>query len=121
INQLSKHPMLQFKFLNELFKVNPKACQKYSLIQIGLYAQFDPSQLVTFLEQTVYHVEKAKTILENYISQCKDREQKQHLYRAIVYLLGRLGGTNTTDALKIIINKLNDVDLVFEIFGSLMK
>src|SRR5690606_1143560 len=114
----AKHPQLQCKYLHELFKINVRAGQKYSLLQIELYAQFDPSQLVIFLEQTVYHVEKAKTILENYLTRCKDREKKQHLYKAIVYLLGRLGGSNTGDALKIIINKLNDVDLVmiFEFF-----
>lgn len=112
IQQLAHSPELQFKYLHALFRVNTRAGQKYHLLQVDLYAKYDPSHLNQFLEQSQsYNIEKAREILENHLPKHTDIEAKNNLYRGIVYLLGRVGNTN--QALRLIIDKLQDVELVW--------
>lgn len=103
------------RYLHELFKKNDRQAQKYHLLQVELYAEFDLDGLVSFLEQSQsYNIEKALQTVEDAItrhSKGKDKNLKK-LYRGKVYLLGRMG--NTRDALDLIIDSLQDVDLAIE-------
>jgi vacuolar protein sorting-associated protein 41 len=111
IDQLKRE--YQYKYLDALFKKSKTIAEDFHLLQVKLYAEFDPKQLLYFLENSsTYNIDDARDICENFLQFHKTKEMKDYLYRCIVYLLGRLG--NTDLAMNIIINNLNDVDLAIE-------
>ena len=112
INQLSKFD--QHKYLDALFKKSKTIAEDYHSIQVKLYSEFDPKNLLFFLENSsTYNIDDARDVCEKFLDFHKGNlENQNYLYRGIVYLYGRLG--NTDLAMNIIINKLNDVDLAIE-------
>lgn len=111
IDQLKKQD--QYKYLNAIFNnVKSRALgEKYHNEMVELYCEFDTEKLLPFLEiSNSYALIKAKETCEKYLAIKKDQKENQdNIYRAIVYILGRLG--ESTSAMEIIIDRLNDVDL----------
>eukprot|EP01080_Neovahlkampfia_damariscottae_P008010 gene8010-12475_t len=112
IGQLKKEH--QHRYLDALFKKSKTIAEDYHLLQVKLYAEFEPKNLLFFLENSYsYEVDSARDTLDNFIDFHKNNiENQNYVYRGIVYLHGRMG--NTDLAMDIIINKLNDVDLAIE-------
>lgn len=112
IDQLNKTH--QYKYLHAIFtnlKSRPLG-EKYHNEMVELYCQFDTDKLNSFLEiSSSYAISRAKDTCEKYLEILEGKD-KDNLYRSIVYILGRLG--ETTPAMEIIIDKLNDVDLAIK-------
>lgn len=71
-----------------------------SCLQVGLYAEYDYSQLMGYLRASNYYsLEKAYEV-------CKERD----FVPEMVFLLGRMG--NSKQALMLIIERLGDVQRV---------
>jgi hypothetical protein len=98
IQQLRDHPALQHAYLHALFKKDVTAGQKYHELQVLLYAEHDPDNLMTFLRNSnAYLLEEALRICD-----------QKKLYREMVYLLRRMG--NSQKALELMIDELKDVN-----------
>lgn len=100
VNEIQTHPYYLYLYLDALDKVG--RAKNYHEKLVSLYAKFAPEKLLPFLKRSQnYPIQKALDI-------CKDAL----FYPEMVYLLSRIG--NTKEALSIIINKLNDIDLAIE-------
>lgn len=133
--QLKDKRRLLHKYLDALFRKHSSKASEFHILQVELYAEFDTEKLLWFLEQSQsYNIEKAKDICEHFLSECEEqiellsannnnasesdakllelKKERDRLYRSIVYLLGRMGNTN--EALGLIIEKLQDVNLAIE-------
>ncbi|KAE8225005.1 hypothetical protein CF319_g2185 [Tilletia indica] len=99
VAQLEKKPRFLHMYLDTLFDKDPPAVSNFSDIQIGLYAEYDYSRLMTYLRamSSYYSFEKAYKI-------CEEREYVPEM----VFLLGRIGDNKR--ALSLIIEKLGDVE-----------
>lgn len=87
-------------YLSALFDKDTNMGAAYHNLQLELYADYAPEKLLTFLRLSAhYSMEKALQL-------CESRK----LIREQVYLLGRMG--NNRQALMIIVEQLNDVQLV---------
>ncbi|CAD6885830.1 unnamed protein product [Tilletia controversa] len=99
VSQLETKPRFLHMYLDTLFDKDPPAVSHFSDIQIGLYAEYDYSRLMTYLRamSSYYSFEKAYKI-------CEEREYVPEM----VFLLGRIGDNKR--ALSLIIEKLGDVE-----------
>ncbi|KAL9657386.1 hypothetical protein ABK040_014374 [Willaertia magna] len=81
IRQLKDNRKQLLKYLDGLFFHNVRAAQRYHLIQVELYAEYDSKRLLWFLEQSQsYNIEQALKICETYLN--KPIEDKiEYLYR----------------------------------------
>jgi hypothetical protein len=65
VKQLSTKRRELHVYLDALFQKNVRASQKYHLLQVELYAEFETDKLVWFLEQSQsYNIERALHICE---------------------------------------------------------
>ena len=102
ISRLNDQPRLLCAYLDRLIHRDPTTCASYHNLLFELYSTYDPNKLVPFLRQSNYiQLDKALEV-------CK----KKNLTHAIVFILGRMG--NTREALRIIIDKMNDINAAIE-------
>ncbi|KAK0565354.1 Vacuolar protein sorting-associated protein 41 [Tilletia horrida] len=99
VSQLEQKPRFLYMYLDTLFDKDPQAVASFSDIQIGLYAEYEYSRLMSYLRtmSSYYSFEKAYKI-------CEEREYVPEM----VFLLGRIGDNKR--ALSLIIEKLGDVE-----------
>ncbi|XP_064614137.1 vacuolar protein sorting-associated protein 41 homolog [Liolophura sinensis] len=100
--QLEKSPALLHVYLDRLFQKDPHLGQAFHARQVSLYAEYDPSRLLMFLRTSSYYP------LQAAMKECETRD----LLPEQVFLLGRIG--QTKQALKLITNRLKDVDQAIE-------
>lgn len=94
--QLADHEDLLFKYLHAYSRVQPKG--RYHGKLIKLYAKYDKDKLLPFLKCS-----------DNYpIQEALDVCISNEFYPEMIFLLSRIG--NTREALKNIIEKLNDIN-----------
>mmetsp|Transcript_26754 Transcript_26754/g.64857 ORF Transcript_26754/g.64857 Transcript_26754/m.64857 type:complete len:945 (-) Transcript_26754:128-2962(-) len=100
--QLEDNPRLLHVFLHALFTKDPHLGAEFHNKQVELYADFEPQLLLSFLKNSnFYHLEEALKL-------CQSRK----MYNEMVFILKRMG--STSDALMIIIYKLQDVKRAIE-------
>lgn len=83
--------------MDKLFQKDPHKGQQYHGLQVQLYAQYAPQDLLSFLKSSSYYP------LQRALEECQSR----NFVRETVFLLGRIG--NTKEALALIIRELKDV------------
>ena len=92
--------LFTLKYLDALDKVDNSGRYHWKLVK--LYAAYAPDKLLSFLKRSnSYPIQEALDI-------CK----RELFYPEMVYLLGRMG--NTSEALSIIIHKLNDIQMAID-------
>jgi hypothetical protein len=110
VAQLAEEPRLQHVYLSTLFErnrdeYNTESYAEYHEMQIGLYCKYgDDDEMKNFLRLSGF------VPLEEAYRQCKEREPP--LYQAMVFILGKMG--NTKEALRMIVNELEDVKQAME-------
>ncbi|XP_076460755.1 vacuolar protein sorting-associated protein 41 homolog [Babylonia areolata] len=102
VDQLSNHTKMLYVYLDQVFTKDVHAAGEYGELMVGLYGQYDRSKLLAFLRRSEsYPLQKALEI-------CEERGYVKEQ----VFLLGRMG--NLTQALKMIMEGLGDVDHAIE-------
>ncbi|XP_022090770.1 vacuolar protein sorting-associated protein 41 homolog [Acanthaster planci] len=102
VKQLEERPELLFHYLHALFQRHPNLSQDFQARLVPLYAEFARGELLPFLRRSRH------CPMEVALAIC---EQRQFIPE-MVFLLGRMG--NTTQALKLIIEEMGDVDKAIE-------
>eukprot|EP00470_Lotharella_oceanica_P011111 CAMPEP_0170197754 /NCGR_PEP_ID=MMETSP0040_2-20121228/67122_1 /TAXON_ID=641309 /ORGANISM="Lotharella oceanica, Strain CCMP622" /LENGTH=304 /DNA_ID=CAMNT_0010447501 /DNA_START=24 /DNA_END=938 /DNA_ORIENTATION=+ len=100
--QLRYDPKMLHVFLHALFQKDPNLGAEYHNKQVELYAQYDPTLLRSFLQNSNFYD------LEQALKLCKEKK----MYNEMVFILKRMG--SDSDALMIIIYKLQDVKQAIE-------
>lgn len=102
-----------FRYLHSIFRLRQQDynSERFAYIHtkhVELYAKYEPSKVLEFLQiSTFYSIDKALDIAR--------RHKPKPLYDAIVYLLGRMGGTeHTHEALRILIDDIRDIPRAIE-------
>lgn len=91
-------------YLDALAERDAFLCRDYADMQVALYAQYEPSKLMEFLKSNSnYDPRKGISVCEKFSDTC---------LKELVYLLGKVG--QSQQALKLIINKLDDAELAVE-------
>lgn len=102
IKKLKPKRHLLFSYLDHLVRKDAEVCAQHHGLLVELYSQFAPEKLLPFLRSSNhYQLEKALDV-------CR----KKNLFNETVFLLGRMG--NTKEALKLITDKLDDIDFAIE-------
>lgn len=92
-----------YLYLDRLFSADPTAASEFHGVQVALYADFAPENLLPFLQASHgYSLDKALDV-------CAARG----LLREQVYLLERMG--NATSALELLIGRLRDLSSAIEL------
>eukprot|EP00736_Rhodelphis_marinus_P005752 Rmarinus@m.24945 len=87
-------------YLHRLFVRDTMVAKKFHEMQVELYAKYDAGYLLTFLRQTDhYSLQKALQVV-----------QAREMYPEMVYILGRMGGDSTREALTILVRDMHDVE-----------
>ncbi|XP_064648417.1 vacuolar protein sorting-associated protein 41 homolog [Lineus longissimus] len=102
VKQLENHKRLLHVYLDALFKKDPDIGQEYHGLQVALYADHDPANLIKFLRSSNYYP------LQHAMEEC----QKRRLTKEMVYLLEKMG--NRKQALRLINQDLRDVNQAIE-------
>ncbi|XP_038045222.1 LOW QUALITY PROTEIN: vacuolar protein sorting-associated protein 41 homolog [Patiria miniata] len=102
VKQLEEQPKLLYHYLDALFHKHPHLSQDFQSLQVTLYAEFNRDKLLPFLRNSQH------CPMEVALEVCTER----HFIPEMVFLLGRMG--NTTQALKLIIEEMGDVDKAIE-------
>lgn len=100
VAELANHEQFLFMYLDSLDKIDSSG--KFDWKLVNLYAKYDRESMLSFLKRSrTYPLQEALEL-------CKAND----FYPEMVYLLDRMG--NSTDALKIIMNKLKKVSMAIE-------
>ncbi|XP_033639458.1 vacuolar protein sorting-associated protein 41 homolog isoform X2 [Asterias rubens] len=102
VEQLEEHPELLYHYLDALFHKHPNLSQDFQALQVKLYAEFNRDKLLPFLRNSQH------CPMEVALEVCEQRR----FIPEMVFLLGRMG--NTTQALRLIIEEMGDVDRAIE-------
>ncbi|OLY84848.1 Vacuolar protein sorting-associated protein 41-like protein [Smittium mucronatum] len=98
VPQLVKTPFYIYIYLHALRLNDPNLCDQFADMQVELYAEYSPSELLRYLRSsTLYSLAKASQICES-----------RGLVPETIYLLGRMGDFRR--ALMMILYELKDVD-----------
>ncbi|OMJ27940.1 Vacuolar protein sorting-associated protein 41-like protein [Smittium culicis] len=98
VPQLVENPYYIYIYLHALRNSDRHLCDQFADIQVELYAEYNPSELLGFLRSsTLYSLGKANQICES-----------RGLVPETIYLLGRMGDFRR--ALMMILYELKDVD-----------
>jgi tetratricopeptide (TPR) repeat protein len=98
VSKLRSKPELLWVYLDQVIKRDPEANPEYHELLVTLYANHCPAKLLHFLKMSRHYS------LEQAYSICKSN----NLVAEMVFLLARMG--NTSQALRYIINDLDDID-----------
>ncbi|PRP85869.1 vacuolar protein sorting-associated protein [Planoprotostelium fungivorum] len=108
VEQLRPYPLMLHSYLHALFLKDPQVGSTYHELQVGLYAQYDYSYLMTFLKQSDHWA----LGLENAYQICEER----NYYPEMVYILGRMG--RVKQALQLLIERIGDVKTAIEFIDT---
>lgn len=94
------------QYLDLCFKQDASATTQFAELQAELYAEFEPSRLLAFLDVC------ASCPLESALKVC----ERQGLIKESVFVLGRMGAADR--ALRVIVNQLKDIEGAVEFAAS---
>jgi hypothetical protein len=102
VENLTENKELLLFFLDKLFTFDNALGRDYHQLQVDLYASYDPSKLLPFLEDSRYYN------LEEAYETCK----RHSLVPEMVYLLGKIGDNKS--ALRLILDTIGDISKATE-------
>jgi hypothetical protein len=97
VRQLEEDEEMLHRYLDRLFRKDPRAGSEFHQRQVLLYAKYEPERLLPFFQQSESYD------LEASLAVCRERG----LHREQVFLLRRMG--NTREALSLILHTLKNV------------
>ncbi|XP_018795192.1 PREDICTED: vacuolar protein sorting-associated protein 41 homolog [Bactrocera latifrons] len=100
VQQLEQNQEYLYWYLDALDKVDKSG--KYHWKLVNLYAKYEPEKLLPFLKRSNHYP------MQEALDVCK----RELFYPEMVYLLGQMG--NTIEALNIIIEKIQDIEMAIE-------
>uniref|UniRef100_A0A0A1WFZ4 Vacuolar protein sorting-associated protein 41 homolog n=1 Tax=Zeugodacus cucurbitae TaxID=28588 RepID=A0A0A1WFZ4_ZEUCU len=100
VQQLEQNQEYLYWYLDALDKVDKSG--KYHWKLVNLYAKYEPQKLLPFLKRSNHYP------MQEALDVCK----RELFYPEMVYLLGQMG--NTIEALNIIIEKIQDIEMAIE-------
>ncbi|KAK7588128.1 hypothetical protein V9T40_005373 [Parthenolecanium corni] len=101
VSELQTNKYYQYLYLDALNTNSKLEAHKYHDLLVKLYAEFCPAKLLPLLRCSRYY------LLPEALTVC----EKHNLYREVVHLLSRMGGSGTEKALNVLLHTVDDMEM----------